>query len=273
MSTYDKLSAVLKTRPTQAWKVAFAELERLIEVKLPASAFKYPGWWSNNPSNNSMTKIWLKAGWRTEQVDIAGQTVVFRRAETARTGFGDRPRDFEFASLARAPEIKAFLPIASDGAAREEAKAVGRALTAARERAGLNAAELANRTGFSHEAIRAMESGLAVEAWVRLAAIAAALGSSPDELLGFNAETSKGECDLMQREEGDHNPQFTVVRKVRFEDLHGCMKGTLKIMPGVDITEPLTEEWEANEAKWNARFADPEFGLQSLSPAPDKRKR
>lgn len=109
MSTYAKLADVLAARAGSSWKVSFSELERLIAAKLPASAFKYPAWWSNNPSNNAMTKIWLKAGWRTEQVDIPGRTVVFRRvaaeAAGAAVGFSDRPRGFEYAS-ARAPETK-----------------------------------------------------------------------------------------------------------------------------------------------------------------------
>lgn len=114
MSTYAKLSEVLAARAGASWKVSFGELERLIGAKLPASAFKYPAWWSNNPSNNAMTKIWLKAGWRTEQVDIPGQTVVFRRVAAAEAagvtaGFGDRTRNFEYAST-RAPETKMALP-------------------------------------------------------------------------------------------------------------------------------------------------------------------
>lgn len=109
MSIYAKLADVLAARGGSSWKVTFPDLERLIGAKLPASAFKYPAWWSNNPSNNAMTKIWLNAGWRTEQVDIPGQSVVFRRAavsqEASRAGLGDRPRAFEYAST-RAPETK-----------------------------------------------------------------------------------------------------------------------------------------------------------------------
>ncbi len=74
MSIYAGLKDILEEKTEEAWKVSFSELEGLIGARLPASAFKYPGWWSNNPSNNAMTKIWLEAGWRTEKVDIPGQT-------------------------------------------------------------------------------------------------------------------------------------------------------------------------------------------------------
>jgi hypothetical protein len=171
MSIYAKLAEILAARPGSSWKVSFPELERLIGSKLPSSAFKYPAWWSNNPTNNAMTKIWLKAGWRTEQVDIVGQSVMFRRVRAAqaasRAGFGDRPREFEYAS-AHAPETKmATKELSMQAAAKQES---------------------AGNDG-----------------------------------------------------------------KTPFERLYGCLKGAIKIAPGVDLTEPAwgKAEWEAWEAKWD----------------------
>ncbi len=89
MSKYEKLKSILASRKQGEWRVSFAGLEKLLGISLPTSAYKYPAWWSNNPANNSMTKAWLNAGWCTEQVDVPGQTVVFRRMlsdETATTG-------------------------------------------------------------------------------------------------------------------------------------------------------------------------------------------
>lgn len=252
MSTYAKLSDVLAVRTGSSWKVSFPDLERLIGAKLPASAFKYPAWWSNNPSNNAMTKIWLKAGWRTEQVDVPGQTVVFRRVAAAEAagaaGFGDRPREFEQAS-ARAPETKMARPPGEEA----EAAAIGRRIRAAREKAGLSEAILAADLGLDAGAVRRLEAGFGLEALVRMRRMATALNMSADELLGIGEGWAE-----------------EAPKKPRFEDIYGCMKGTMKIMPGVDLTEPLSEEWEANEAKWEARFADPEFGLSKLSPQTDK---
>src|SRR5205807_8896752 len=62
-------------------RMTFAEIERVIGSKLPKSQ-RYPAWWSNNPSNNVMTRIWLDAGYETEQVDIEGRKLVFRRVES-----------------------------------------------------------------------------------------------------------------------------------------------------------------------------------------------
>jgi hypothetical protein len=181
MSVYDKLAGLLAERREEAWEVGFAELERLIGRKLPASAWKYPAWWSNDPSNNSMTKVWLRAGWRTEQVDVPGQTVVFRRAaahkDLGEAGFGDRAREFDYAPAALAPEMKMA---------------------------------------------RAPETKMATKEMMMQAAA--------------KQKSAAGEDG-----------------KTPFERLYGCLKGTIKIAPGVDLTEPTwgPEEWEAWEEKWD----------------------
>jgi len=89
MSKYEKLKSILASRKRGGWRVSFAELEKLLGGLLPKSAYKYPAWWSNNPTNNSMTKVWLDAGWCTEQVDVPGQTVVFRRMLSDETATAD----------------------------------------------------------------------------------------------------------------------------------------------------------------------------------------
>ncbi len=74
---YEALGAYLRARNDQSTvPLTFAEIEALVG-ELPASK-RYPAWWSNNPSNNPLTKVWLDAGFRTEQVDIAGGKLVFR---------------------------------------------------------------------------------------------------------------------------------------------------------------------------------------------------
>lgn len=42
-----------------------------------------------------------------------------------------------------------------------------------------------------------------------------------------------------------------VVAKVRFKDLFGCMRGMIRIMPGVDVTAPAYSEaeWAEIEAE------------------------
>ena len=67
--------------------MTFAEIERIIGAALPASAFNYRAWWSNNPTNNVMTHSWLKAGYKTANVDMEGRTLVFVKS----TQYGPAP--------------------------------------------------------------------------------------------------------------------------------------------------------------------------------------
>lgn len=78
-SKYAPLGQYLRKQSTNPVRLTFAEIERIIGAKLPDSQ-RYPAWWSNNPWNNVMTKVWLDAGFETEQVDISGRKVVFRKA-------------------------------------------------------------------------------------------------------------------------------------------------------------------------------------------------
>ncbi len=82
MGKYDPLTAFLAQAPGVETAMTFADIERVIGHALPASR-KYPAWWSNNPSNNVMTKAWLAAGYVTERVDVVAERLVFRRATPA----------------------------------------------------------------------------------------------------------------------------------------------------------------------------------------------
>src|SRR6266480_777464 len=81
MGKYSRLGEFLRTQRSREVPMTFSEIERVIGGKLPPSSPQYPAWWSNNPSNNVMTKEWLNAGFRTEQVDVKSRKVVFRRIE------------------------------------------------------------------------------------------------------------------------------------------------------------------------------------------------
>jgi len=128
-SKYAALGRYLAERQTEdSVPMSFAQIERLVGTKLPASK-RYPAWWSNNPSNNVMTKVWLAAGFKTEQVDVASEKLVFRNAakmmrefdEIARkqgldlsalaNGVAEEPREFcgaESKPLGRHPAIGAL---------------------------------------------------------------------------------------------------------------------------------------------------------------------
>lgn len=81
MGKYAPLGDFLKAQHASFVPMTFDQIEAVTGVKLPPKAQFHRAWWSNNPSNNVMTKVWLDAGFETEQVDMAARKLVFRRVE------------------------------------------------------------------------------------------------------------------------------------------------------------------------------------------------
>lgn len=78
MSKYAPLKEFLVAQNADLVRMSFDEIENVLHLPLPASK-RYPAWWSNNPSNNPMTKEWLEAGFETESVNVSSGKLVFRR--------------------------------------------------------------------------------------------------------------------------------------------------------------------------------------------------
>ena len=91
MGKYTRLGEFLRAQRGKEVPMTFAEIERVIGGKLPPNSPQYPAWWSNNPSNNVMTKVWLAAGFRTAQVDVKSHRVVFHRIEEKMTELSSVP--------------------------------------------------------------------------------------------------------------------------------------------------------------------------------------
>jgi hypothetical protein len=89
MGKYEPLGDFLRNQDGNEVRMTFAQIERLVGTRLPPSA-RYRAWWSNNPTNSVMTKVWLDAGYRTEQVDMSAGKLVFRRLH----GFAEKPARF-----------------------------------------------------------------------------------------------------------------------------------------------------------------------------------
>jgi hypothetical protein len=105
MSKYDALGRYLSNQHGSEIPMTFAEIEGVIGGKLPPKAQHQRAWWSNNPSNNVMTKVWLAAGFQTEQVDVTSRTLVFKRKGAVspkpivsyanrEVGMAESPREF-----------------------------------------------------------------------------------------------------------------------------------------------------------------------------------
>ena len=78
MSKYDALGNYLKHQRRDSVPMTFREIEKITGTKLPASS-RYRAWWSNNDFNSVLTKVWIEAGFKSEQVDMERRKLVFRR--------------------------------------------------------------------------------------------------------------------------------------------------------------------------------------------------
>ena len=96
-SKYEPLTRHLQAQSADSVRMKFSDIERVIGAKLPPSADHSRAYWSNNAANSVLTKAWLAAGFRSEQVDLAARRVVFRRAEPSRAaaGFAEDPAAFQ----------------------------------------------------------------------------------------------------------------------------------------------------------------------------------
>jgi hypothetical protein len=92
MGKYEPLGQFLKKQKRDRIRMSFKEIELLIGTKLPKSSKSHRAWWSNNPSNNVMTKEWLDAGFETESVEIDAERLVFRKLEKPKSATGKRDR-------------------------------------------------------------------------------------------------------------------------------------------------------------------------------------
>ncbi len=83
MGKYEPLGVFLRGQRAQEVPLTFHEIEKITGVKLPPKAQHHRAWWSNNASNNVMTKVWLDAGYESTRVDMTARKLVFRRVAKA----------------------------------------------------------------------------------------------------------------------------------------------------------------------------------------------
>jgi hypothetical protein len=79
MGKYQTLGQFLRDQRASEVPMTFREIEKITGAKLPPKAQHHRAWWSNNPTNNVMTKVWLEAGFESAQVDMEARKLVFRR--------------------------------------------------------------------------------------------------------------------------------------------------------------------------------------------------
>jgi len=79
MSKYDPLYKWLSERTANRIPTTFRQIASVLGFDLPKSSTTHPQWWPNNPGHSQAT-AWLNAGFRTENVDLVTETVVFVRS-------------------------------------------------------------------------------------------------------------------------------------------------------------------------------------------------
>ncbi len=93
MSKYEALPQFLARMNRAAQRISFREIEDVLGFKLPKSAYEHEAWWSNNATGHSHAGAWLKAGWRTEAIDLVGRRVTFRRSSRSLPATPPQPGD------------------------------------------------------------------------------------------------------------------------------------------------------------------------------------
>ena len=87
---YAPLFEHLRELDGEQWATSFEEVETIVGFQLPKSARRHAAWWANDQrGGHSHARAWQAAGWRTSQVNLQAQTLVFERrggATTARRG-------------------------------------------------------------------------------------------------------------------------------------------------------------------------------------------
>jgi hypothetical protein len=77
---YDPLRLYLRQQTQNRVPMTFQQIESVIGGALPASARKHRPWWANDARGHAHADAWLGEGYRTEEVDMEGEKLVFVRA-------------------------------------------------------------------------------------------------------------------------------------------------------------------------------------------------
>ena len=76
---YTALHRHLTALTKDEWHTTFRDVEVVLGGALPRSARSHQAWWSNT-TTHSHAKSWLRAGWRTRDVNLDHETLLFVRA-------------------------------------------------------------------------------------------------------------------------------------------------------------------------------------------------
>jgi transcriptional regulator with XRE-family HTH domain len=78
-SKYYPLYAHLRQTGGDEITLTFSEIERLLGIRLPASARTQRAWWSNRGQGAVQAQAWMRAGYHVAEVDLQAERVTFRK--------------------------------------------------------------------------------------------------------------------------------------------------------------------------------------------------
>lgn len=106
---YAPLYCHLSSTTGSRWRATFVEIERILGFALPASARLYRPWWSNQNASggHSLDFAWQAAGWKTEEVDLEAESLVFARADRKSV---DAAKGGSTPTVAREFDLDSFWP-------------------------------------------------------------------------------------------------------------------------------------------------------------------
>ena len=79
---YTSLEKYLRDLPEGQREIVltFEQIERIINSKLPTSAYGYQQWWDHETEGNHINKrAWANAGWKVDEVNFIEKWVKFVR--------------------------------------------------------------------------------------------------------------------------------------------------------------------------------------------------
>lgn len=92
---YGALKSYLAGKRQSRIRMTFAEVAKAAKTPLPASAYRYPAWWANDPAHHAQARAWTDAGFKAANVNLEAQSVEFVRTETPVRGVREMPEAFE----------------------------------------------------------------------------------------------------------------------------------------------------------------------------------
>lgn len=79
---YSPLEHCLRDLPENQRKItlSFEQIERILNDKLPPSAYGYQAWWANEKEGNHVNaRAWANAGWKVDTLNLEKKWVRFIR--------------------------------------------------------------------------------------------------------------------------------------------------------------------------------------------------